>query len=153
MMHDEWIEVTPQAAAAPATGAARTARIVRRKFTDLNAVEPHHAEIHRRLESWAASVRNRSGPAVSPGFEQAQSSWSRTPPDPIPRPVAAVDRDDAMKIARAIAEIPVRNAAALGWFYVNSTKPLQILRHLDVDFPGLYDLIYDGRQALIDAGV
>ena len=57
-----------------------------------------------------------------------------------------------MRIARGLAELPAKNSAALTWLYLRSSRPKRMCDELDVDFQGLYELIREGRQMLIDHG-
>lgn len=150
-MTEEWIEVTEEVLT---RASGRSAPV------NLYFVESGHENIDRRLQNWGLWSRSRFGQAVAPGFEKVQSSWARTPSDAWPKALAVLTPDDAQKIARGVAELPVRNAAALSWCYVTRTWPKQICTHLDLlnhrgrpDLQALYDLIRAGRQRLIEAGV
>ncbi len=124
---------------------------MKRDFIDFHAVEPAHMSIHLRLENWARWTYSSTGQDVAPGFALYKSSDARREYG-MPAP-NVVDSADALKIAKAIAEIPVKNSAALNWSYITRTGPKRMCRHLDVDMAGLHELVFDARQRLIDSGV
>ena len=147
MTQNEWIEVTEEPRPRTAAGGSKRPPVV-----NFYAVEPGHEDIDRRLQNWATWSRNRFAPATAPGFENYRSSaWARGGVDDgSPSLIAAVDQEDAMRIARGLAELPAKNSAALTWLYLRSSRPKRMCDHLDVDFQGLYDLVRGGRQALIE---
>lgn len=124
---------------------------MKRGLIDFHEIEPGHLAIHARLENWAAWARNRYAPACAPGFELYQSSNSRRVYGAPTAPV--VNRQDGAKIASAVAGLPPPHAAALSWCYVTKEGPAKVRRRLATTMTGLYQLVRDGRQMLINRGV
>lgn len=112
-------------------------------------VEPHHEAIDASLRNWARWVKGGHGNRdVHPMFRQYRpDNWERdvSPHDPI----------DALKAAdmqKAVGRLPEKHRHAIGWVYVIGGSPRRQAQKLAVSLDGLYMLIRDGRQMLINRG-
>lgn len=116
---------------------------------DFDAVSPAHRDIDARLRNWARWVKGGNGGRdVHPMFRQYR-------PDNWEREVSAHEPVDALRAAdmqKAVGKLPEKNRHALGWVYVIGGSPRQQAQKLAVSMAGLYGLIVDGRQMLINRG-
>jgi len=64
----------------------------------------------------------------------------------------AVDRIDAMRIAKAVAALPVPHRSAVNWAYVRPVSPRRACQAIGTTMEGLALLLRDGRQMLLNRG-
>jgi hypothetical protein len=116
---------------------------------DFHAVEPKHADIHKRLQNWAQWCNGGGAPSVSPMFRLyrsaarargAEASWSGI----------AVDGPDASRIARYVAQLPEPHRRAIQWSYVKPVSPRRAAAEIGTSLEGLALLVRDGRQMLVN---
>ena len=121
------------------------------KLVDFHAVESHQRDIDKRLHNWARWCNGRSAPSVSPMFRMC-------PPPPRVRGDLTgvgdtVDQLDAAKIAKGVAVLPIKHRLAISWAYVKPTSPLRACQTMAVSMDGLWLLLRDARQMLINRTV
>lgn len=120
-----------------------------KEYVDFHAVEPHQREIDARLRNWARWCNGTGAPATSPMFRLA-------PPPPRVRGEFAyqsadvVDPMDAQKIAKAVAALPDDHRASINWNYVKPVAPKRACQAIGCSMDGLYKLVRDSRQMLIN---
>ena len=122
-----------------------------RPMVDFHTVDPHQRQIDARLANWAAWCNCSWGaPASCPMFRMV-------PPPPRVRGEIAygariVDKMDAAKIAKAVFGLPEKHRKAIHWAYVRPVGPEKKRKELGVTMEGLYQLLSDGRQMLMNQG-
>ena len=60
------------------------------------------------------------------------------------------DMVDAMKLEKEVAKLPAKHREAIRWHYVFPVAPFKMQKALGVTEQGLYEMVKDGRQALIN---
>lgn len=94
---------------------------------DVFHVESRHDAIHAKLLNWAAWVRIRGYPAMSPMFRAlGVRSNSRQWHPPVVND--QIDVLDAMQIEKEVAKLPPQHAEALRWWYVTQSPPAHVFR-------------------------
>lgn len=127
----------------------RVSAAAKRQHIDFHEVEEHQAAMHARLENWARWCRGRGAPAVNPLFRMAQAT-ARSKGDYGALTITMVDTADAVKIAKVLHKLPEPNRRAVQWCYVKPITPLAAARSIGTSLPGLYQLLRDGRQMLMN---
>ena len=125
---------------------------MRRDLIDFFVVEPHQIAMHERLENWARTVevwRMRGG-KMSPMWANARSNSRQWHEPALQPPTNTLDGHDMEK---AVAALPIPHRDALRWQYVWKGGPLHMARKLGVTKDGLFKLVRDGRQMLINRKV
>lgn len=124
-----------------------------KNYVDFHQVEPHQREIDARLQNWARWCRGTTVPMTSPMFRMV-------PPPPRVRgdmayqtAGAVVDRMDAAKIAKAVAALPQGHRSAINWHYVKPVSPTRACQAIGVTQEGLFTLVRDARQMLLNRSV
>jgi hypothetical protein len=124
---------------------------MRRDLIDFFVVEPHQIAMHERLENWALTVEVwRTQGRGHPMWAKSRSN-SRQWHEPSLRAPANTLEGHAME--KAVAALPPPNRDALRWQYVWKGGPLHMARKLGVTKEGLFKLVKDGRQMLINRRV
>lgn len=121
-----------------------------RTHVDFNAVEQHQREIDARLRNWGRWCNGTGRASVCPMFRL-------TPPSPRQRGDGAtyadtVDGADAARLAPQVSALPEKHRAAINWAYVRPVSPRQACESIGASMEGLYRLLRDGRQMLINKG-
>lgn len=121
---------------------------MKRDEIDFFAVESHQLDIHDDLLNWAAWVNPRpTGWKTQPMFRHYRShAWQWHEPE-IKR---AIDAIAGQYMEKAVGHLPPKNRDAVRWCYVFCGSPVPIARELGVSKQGLFDLIRNGRQMLIN---
>jgi DNA-directed RNA polymerase specialized sigma24 family protein len=120
-------------------------------FIDFHQIEERHIEIHNRLLNWSRWCNGRGAPATSPMFRlyiapaRARSREEASMSVSVP-----VDKDDAVKIAKAVVALPADHRAALNWHYVKPVNPARAARSLGVSLDGLASIVRNARQMLLN---
>lgn len=123
--------------------------LMKTKIIDFHVVEPHQRDIDKRLANWARWCNGATVPMTSPMFRMM-------PPPPRVRgemaymSAGAVDRMDAVKVAKAVAALPHDHRAALNWHYVKPVSPRKACQAFGCSMDGLQQLVRDARQMLIN---
>ncbi len=114
---------------------------------DFEYVEPHQRDIDGDLRNWALDQRNGIRQNVAAGFSQYQSppGVRRERGSPI-----SVDHGAAVMLNKEIIKLPERNRLALHWCYVKKSSPKTGCKTCGTTAQGLYQLIRDARQMLIN---
>lgn len=115
---------------------------------DLTRIEDHQRTIHARLLNWASWSYERPCSIVQPMFAQYRSNarqWHA------PEFRETCNIFDAQFIEKAVCKLPEKNRLAIKWFYIERTHPGKRTRHIAANDAGLYQLVRDGRQMLINA--
>lgn len=124
--------------------------MLRKAFVDFNHVEEKHKDIHDRLVNWARWCRATSGGrGVHPMFKWCKSPQHWEAVDLPPQ----VDPLDAVKLEKAVAQLPEKHRFAVRWCYVHGDSPKRACQQVGESREGLYELIREGRQMLINRGV
>lgn len=121
-----------------------------RQHIDFHAVEPHQREIDARLANWAKWCRGSGSSECSPMFRLVP------PPARVRSDIAysdTIDRMDAQKVAKGVTALPVPHCAAINWHYVTPTNPKKACRSIGCSMEGLYQLVRDARQMLINRNI
>jgi hypothetical protein len=114
---------------------------------DFNRVEPHQQAIHDRLVNWDMWVRVRHHSIVQPMWKQYRSNaWQWHPKEFRP----TCDILDAQFIEKAVSRLPRDYAMALRCHYVYNPPLAVIRRELATTTPGVYRMVRDARQMLIN---
>lgn len=133
--------------------AAITEGPARRPLVDFASVPPSQWALHDRLENWARWARGGSGESArmesaTPMFRLFQSSEAkRTYGEATTVPV---DRDDAMKLAKAIGHLPMQKRKAIHWYYLAPRDPAGKAGELGIEVQRLADLVKDARAMLLE---
>lgn len=128
-------------------------RVRRRPLVDFASVPVSQWALHDRLENWARWARGGSGESArmqsaAPMFRLFQSTEAkRTYGEATTVPI---DRDDAIKIAKAVGHLPLQKRKAIHWYYLAPRDPAGKARELGVEIQKLADLVRDGRTMLLD---
>lgn len=116
---------------------------------DFSRVEDKHRAIHDRLVNWARWCRATGGNrGLHPMFRGYKSPQHWEAID-IP---TQVDSLDAVKLEKAVAQLPEKHRFAVRWCYVYGTSPTKACQQAATSKEGLADLIRNGRQMLINRG-
>ena len=105
----------------------------------------NQAAIHKRLENWARWVKPHHTSAIHPMFRQARSNarqWHQ------PEIQEQIDSIDAMKVEKAVRQIPIKHAASLRWWYVKRTGERKARQELALTQQGLADMVVAARYML-----
>ena len=119
---------------------------------DFHLVPAHQFEMDARLRNWGTWCNSRTAIASSsPMFRLSPPSIvSRREYQSSSRAGDAVDRSDAVCIARAVTALPYPQATALNWYYVKPVAPRRAAESLGLSYEGLAALVIEARQALIN---
>lgn len=83
---------------------------------DVFRVEPHHYEIHARLENWARwSKSDGRAKQMSPMFRQYRSNWRQWHE---PENTSPIYDSDAWKVEKVVMSLPTRFKDLLLWYYI-----------------------------------
>lgn len=114
---------------------------------DFNAVSREHEAMDARLKNWARWALGRSPGNVHPMFRHYRpDNYERVMLEPI-------DALDAQRIQKGVSHLPQRHALAVSWCYVTPGQPGKMARQVGSSLEGLYCLIVDGRQMLLNRSV
>ncbi|MBT2322538.1 hypothetical protein J7E62_09290 [Variovorax paradoxus] len=118
---------------------------------DFHAVAWDHNDIDGRLRNWGAWCKGTPANSSSPMFRLA------APPPRVRSDrnasTSTIDRADAIRIAQGVTALPEKHAAALNWCYVRPVNPRRACMSIGTTMEGLADLLYEGRQMLINRKV
>lgn len=59
---------------------------------------------------------------------------------------------DAQAMEKTVAALPEKHRTAIRWHYVYPVQPFKVQKALGVTEQGLYGLVRDGRQMLMNKG-
>ena len=96
----------------------------RKRSVDFAAVPVSQWKMHDRLENWARWARGsqaQRGKAGSPMFDlyrsgDAKRAYGEETSVPI-------DKDDAIRVAKAVGHLPPQKRAAIHWYYLRPRNP------------------------------
>lgn len=114
---------------------------------DFNYIKPEHNQTHKRLLNWGAWCNDGSGRSVSPMFRGYKSKW-RQWHEPEMREV--VDGIDAQRIQKLMIRLPIDHRRCIAWYYTSNKSPAVARRELAVTVGGLYQLLTDARQMVLN---
>ena len=126
--------------------------LMKTKEIDFHAVEEKHHAIHARLENWARWCHGARVPSTSPMFEMCRGT-ARSRDDYGAVTAIALDRDDAVRLAKAVIALPGPHRIAINWSYVKPVSPRRAAQSIGTSHEGLALYVRDGRQMLINRGV
>ena len=121
-----------------------------RRYVDFSSVPPSQWSMHDRLQNWARWARGsqgQAGQAGSPMFALYRSSEAKRQYGE--ETSVPVDRDDAIKLAKAIGHLPHNKRHAVHWYYLHPRNPTGKARELGTDLEGLSQLVRDARVMLM----
>ena len=121
------------------------------RYVDFNAIEEKHRAIDKRLCNWAAWAVVHGSRFVSPMFRQYRSDESFDDVHDQQRPLP-IDVSDALKIERAVVQLPENHKLATVWFYRIKCQPVRACKAIGVTRDGLAGLVRDSRSMLINRG-
>lgn len=110
---------------------------------DVFAVAPQHAAIHSRLVNWARWGATRRYSAVCPMFRLV-----RHPRREVSEVREAVDTLDALRVEKAVAQLPEPYAQALRWWYVRQSPLASFRREMGLSQQGVWLLCNKARSML-----
>jgi hypothetical protein len=114
------------------------------RVIDFNAVPFHHERMDERLKNWARWASGRPGGGVHPMFRHYRpDNFEREMSEPI-------DALDAQAIQKGVSALPTRHRLALSWCYITPGSPGRMARKTGESIEGLFGLISDARQMLIN---
>lgn len=114
---------------------------------DFNAVSREHEKINARLHNWARWAVGKGGVTVHPMFRHYRpDNYERELSEPI-------DALDAQAVQKGVSLLPTNHALAISWCYITPGTPGRMARKLGQSLQGLYVLIVDGRQMLVNRRV
>lgn len=115
-------------------------------YIDFHLVEDKHLAIHKSLENWARWCFNRGSAHAHPMFRWAKPAqhWDAI------NVQAPVDGIDAQHMEKEVGKLPEKNQAAIRWSYVYQGHPRRQAQLLGVSLEGLFVLVRDGRQMLVN---
>lgn len=120
---------------------------VTKPHIDFNAVSFQHEKIDERLKNWARWAIPRGCGDVHPMFRHYR-------PDNYERDIGEpIDALDAQAVQKGVSLLPTRHSLAISWCYIAPGAPNKMARKMGESFEGLYMLIVDGRQMLINRRV
>jgi len=124
---------------------------LKRDYTDFAFVPETQLAMHARLENWGRSCNGGRSSSTSPMFRQFVPArhWdggycvaTRAP----------CDRQDAVKVGRAVFGLPEPHRLALHWYYVQKTSVSQGRRAVCCTAESLAMYVIDARTMLINRG-
>jgi hypothetical protein len=113
---------------------------------DFFSVDPKHRRIDERLVNWSRWVQVRPASFTQPMFKSFRSS-EVFGHNEISVPI---DSLDAASMEKQVSALPVRHRDAIRWAYVYRIQPWRFCRNLGITQTMLADLIYEGRQMLVN---
>jgi hypothetical protein len=118
------------------------------EYVDFHAVEDKHQAIHAELENWARWLMNRPASHQGPIWRLGKppQHWEQVESGQM------VDKLKAAQTEKAVSALPVKHCAALRWSYVFRTNPRREANRLGLTLDGLFELVHDGRQMLVNRG-
>jgi hypothetical protein len=122
---------------------------MKRDAVDFHMVPESQLAMHGRLENWAHSLFSSTGSNASPMFRLFRS----TDVHATPHVSMPFDSHDAAKIAKGVRDLPVKNRAAINWFYVTTGAPGRACRSIGCTMAELAQLAIDGRAMLVNRRV
>lgn len=114
---------------------------------DFHYIEENHRHIDGVLKNWASWVTPRAPSWVSPMFRMAKSNtrqWHA------PEIRETCDVIGAMQMEKAVSKLPEPHRTAIRWHYVIRCSPTAACRELGLSHAGLYGVVRDGRQMLVN---
>ena len=121
------------------------------RYVDFNAVEDKHRAIDARLHNWSRWAVVHGSRFIQPMFRAYRSDESFDDVHDQQRPLP-IDATDALKIERAVVQLPEPHKLATVWFYRIKCQPVKACKALGVSRDGLAGLIRDSRTMLINRG-
>jgi DNA-directed RNA polymerase specialized sigma24 family protein len=120
-----------------------------RGSVDFASVPPSQWKMHDRLENWRRWARGSQGQSGggSPMFDLYRSSEARR--EYGEETTVPVDKEDAIKVAKAVGHLPPKKRAAIHWSYLHPRNPVGKARELGVELHELAQLVKDARTLLI----
>lgn len=121
--------------------------LMKTKAIDFHHVEEHQRDMDARLRNWAAWVKPRTPGWISPMFRLYRSNalqYHR------PEHRETCDILAAMSMEKAVCKLPDKHRTAVRWHYVYPIHPHKVQRALAVNESGLYELVRNARQMLIN---
>lgn len=123
---------------------------MKREAIDFFLVADRHLVIHDRLTNWARYVAVRQIQHQASIWRMGKSNgrqWHQ------PELSVPVNQLDGHKMEKAVADLPDMHRDALRWSYVYRINPSHMRRYLGVTDAGLYQLVKDGRNMLVNRAV
>jgi hypothetical protein len=121
--------------------------IEKKTYIDFHKILPEHHAIDARLTNWARWVKPGSQSWVAPMWSQYRSTRQWEPP--IIKD--ALDTLDAIKIERAVCNLPQNNRDVIRWCYVLRCSPVVFMRKVMLSKQDLIDCLHDGRKMLTNS--
>lgn len=123
------------------------------RYVDFHQIDEKHRAIDARLSNWARWCVVHGSRFVQPmfryyrpdNFDDERGGHDVQTPDPI-------DPVDALKIERAVVQLPENHKLATVWFYRIKCQPVRACRAIGVTRDGLAGLVRDSRSMLINRG-
>jgi DNA-directed RNA polymerase specialized sigma24 family protein len=122
---------------------------MKRDSVDFHEVKPRHAAVHLRLENWALWAHGSRRSFVQPMFRYYRTENVWVPQDPKP----PVDQSDALKMEKAVTNLPEKHRHAIQWSYIIKCTPIKACRSIGVTARGLGELVDEARAMLVNRGM
>ena len=120
-----------------------------RQYANLDEVKQEHRAIDARLANWSRWAVVHGSRFIQPCFRGYRSDESFDDVHAQQRPLP-IDASDALKIEKAVVQLPEKHKLSLVWFYRIRCKPVKACKALGVTRLGLAGLIHDARAMLIN---
>lgn len=131
---------------------AVSARKPRRPFVDFASVPVSQWGMHDRLVNWSRWARGGSGESArteaSPMFRLFRSSEAKRAYGE--ETTVPIDKEDAIKVAKAVGHLPPQKRRAIHWWYLEGGRhPAGKAHEMGVEVHQLAQLVKDGRTVLM----
>ena len=119
---------------------------MKRTAPDFAKIEPHQEAIHERLRNWSRWVSVHPARQVSSMFKlyRPPQHWE---PKEFREPC---DLIDAQRVEKLVCGLPGLFKAALRWYYVEPVPVWKACKSMGHSESGLYKVLRDARQAMIN---
>lgn len=123
------------------------------RHVDFASVPPSQWAMHDRLINWSRWARGGSGESAraepaTPMFRLFRSSEAKRAYGE--ETTVPVDKDDAIRVAKAVGHLPPQKRYAIHWCYLqNGRHPAGKARDLGLELQQLADLVRDARAMLM----
>lgn len=125
--------------------------LMKTRSVDFHHVEEHQRPIDDRLKNWGYWLMPRQPQLRCPMFSRALSQARQWHP---PEYRQTCDILDAQLMEKMVCALPEKHRQAIQWAYVwnytHKVSPTAAAKYLGVSLQGLYELIRNGRQMLIN---
>lgn len=119
------------------------------RYANLDEVALEHRVIDTRLHNWSRWAVVHGARFIQPMFKgyRADESFDDVQGQQRPLPI---DANDALRIEKAVVQLPERHKLATVWFYRVKCQPVKACKAIGVSRLGLAELLHDARAILVN---